>query len=326
MTQLIRVSVGTAGVLGLCRIRMLEAPTTAYLMLYHTGKCSAQCSFCAQALNSSTSSEYLSRVTWPAYSLEEVLSLLSKCSAFKRICIQTLVYSGMITDLSRIIMQVTRRVEVPVSVSINPSSIRDLKILREMGVERVGIGLDAASKEVFKRVKKPFSWDLTLRLIRNAAEIFGRGSVTCHLIYGLGDSDEDFLRTVHQLHEMGVYTSLFAFTPVKGAALERLPPPSPRSYRAIQLAHYLITCGLITIEDLVFDRGVLVDINVAPQTLKRVVESCKPFVTRGCPGCNRPFFNESPRGPIYNYPSLQWAKRDIKLIRLQLKQVLGGFS
>jgi biotin synthase len=26
------------------------------------------------------------------------------------------------------------------------------------------------------------------------------------------------------------------------------------------------------------------------------------FMTTGCPGCNRPFYNERPSGPFYNYP------------------------
>ena len=26
------------------------------------------------------------------------------------------------------------------------------------------------------------------------------------------------------------------------------------------------------------------------------------FQTVGCPGCNRPYYNERPSGPLYNYP------------------------
>jgi biotin synthase-related radical SAM superfamily protein len=26
------------------------------------------------------------------------------------------------------------------------------------------------------------------------------------------------------------------------------------------------------------------------------------FQTSGCPDCNRPFYNERPGGPMYNYP------------------------
>jgi biotin synthase-related radical SAM superfamily protein len=30
--------------------------------------------------------------------------------------------------------------------------------------------------------------------------------------------------------------------------------------------------------------------------------SADAFRTSGCPGCNRPFYNERATGPIYNYP------------------------
>jgi biotin synthase len=48
--------------------------------------------------------------------------------------------------------------------------------------------------------------------------------------------------------------------------------------------------------------GKIIDFGVDKQELKRIVESGKPFLTSGCPDCNRPFYNEKPSGPIYNYP------------------------
>ena len=35
------------------------------------------------------------------------------------------------------------------------------------------------------------------------------------------------------------------------------------------------------------------------------------FNTYGCEGCNRPFYNERPSGPIYNYP--ETPARDVVL-------------
>jgi biotin synthase len=32
------------------------------------------------------------------------------------------------------------------------------------------------------------------------------------------------------------------------------------------------------------------------------VTTGEPFQTSGCPNCNRPFYNEQPGGPMYNYP------------------------
>jgi biotin synthase len=48
--------------------------------------------------------------------------------------------------------------------------------------------------------------------------------------------------------------------------------------------------------------GRIVDFSVKKETLKSVVETGQPFLTSGCPDCNRPFYNEKPSGPLYNYP------------------------
>jgi len=52
MPDRVRVSVGTASVLGLLKYRLAVPPTTAYLMTYTEGSCLANCSFCSQATTS----------------------------------------------------------------------------------------------------------------------------------------------------------------------------------------------------------------------------------------------------------------------------------
>lgn len=49
-------------------------------------------------------------------------------------------------------------------------------------------------------------------------------------------------------------------------------------------------------------KGQITDFGVTKTLLKSAVESGTPFLTSGCPNCNRPFYNEKPSGPIYNYP------------------------
>jgi biotin synthase len=36
--------------------------------------------------------------------------------------------------------------------------------------------------------------------------------------------------------------------------------------------------------------------------LLEALKDGEAFRTTGCPGCNRPFYNERPSGPFYNYP------------------------
>ena len=71
----IRVSIGSASVLGLnVSIKLKDPPTTCYLMTYKKGHCSANCGYCPQARSSDSSTEKLSRVSWPIFLLKDVIS------------------------------------------------------------------------------------------------------------------------------------------------------------------------------------------------------------------------------------------------------------
>jgi biotin synthase len=113
---------------------------------------------------------------------------------------------------------------------------------------------------------------------------------------------------------------LFAFTPIKGTALASCQQPALDVYRRVQLARYLIVNGKVRAEDMRFDNeSRLVDFGVCKSLLISVVESGLPFLTSGCSDCNRPFYNEKPSGPLYNYPrsirsvEMKMIKRELKL-------------
>lgn len=81
----IRVSVGSAIVLGLNEsIKTQDLPTTCYLMTYIQGHCIANCGFCPQARDSDSSTEMLSRVSWPIFPFKEFLTKLSYLPPLKR--------------------------------------------------------------------------------------------------------------------------------------------------------------------------------------------------------------------------------------------------
>jgi biotin synthase-related radical SAM superfamily protein len=65
----------------------------------------------------------------------------------------------------------------------------------------------------------------------------------------------------------------------------------------------LILSGITRYEKMEFDEeGSLLSYGIDDQTLLQTIENGQPFVTSGCPHCNRPYYNEKPRGPIFNYP------------------------
>ncbi|MCW4004094.1 MAG: radical SAM protein [Candidatus Bathyarchaeota archaeon] len=320
----VRVSVGTAIVLGLLEGKMDAEPTTAYLMTHKTGKCSANCGFCPQARGSKSNTELLSRVTWPAFPTAKVLKALSVTSdkeKIKRVCIQALNYPSVFVHLVALVKEIKKHAAVPVSVSCQPLNKENMKLLAKAGVDRLGIALDAATKALFDKVKGKdaggtYSWESQFRLLNDANAVFGRGNVSTHLILGLGETEKEAVAIIQKCVDMSVLPALFAFTPVRGTAMEEKLPPPLESYRRVQLARHLIVNGKARVEDMRFnDEGTIICFGVTRQNLEAEIDSGLAFRTSGCPDCNRPFYNEKPSGPIYNYPTTLSRKETEKVKR-----------
>jgi biotin synthase len=211
---------------------------------------------------------------------------------------EILALSNKINSISRL----------PISISSQPLSKEQIQHLMNAGVDRIGISLDAATEELFKQIKGslvegPYVWEKHIEGLKNAVQILGKGRVTTHFIVGLGETDRELIDIIQRMVNMGVHPSLFAFTPIPGTNQEKRPQPSIRRYRRIQLAHYLITNGKAKCEDIIFNLdGNIVDFRLKQSLIRDAVKTGLPFMTSGCPGCNRPYYNERPGGPLYNYP------------------------
>ena len=325
--SLVRVSLGSAILLRLISGKMDAKPSTIYLLSYHTAKCSADCGFCSQARTSKSRSDLLSRVMWPEFPVEEVVKRLkaSGGAGIERVCIQVMNYPTALSETVSLVRRLHSEADIPISVSCQPLGLEQIKQLAESGVDRIGIPLDAPTKKLFERVKgKPYVWERQIKALKDAVKIMDRGRVSTHLIVGLGEKDKDVLRMVQWLVGIDVYPSLFAFTPIAGTRMEDQPQPSIERYRRIQLAHYLITNAKGRFEDMQFDRrGGLVGFGVDDVFLRKVINIGTAFMTSGCPGCNRPYYNERPGGPLFNYPRRPSGK---ELAEVEEQIMAGGRS
>ncbi len=327
----IRVSMGTAIVLGLLEGKLDAEPTTAYLMTYKYGKCAANCGFCPQARESKSNAELLSRVTWPCFPTAIVIPALverTKKKKIKRVCIQALNYPQVFSQLKALVERIRKRSVVPISVSCQPITDADIENLAGAGVSRIGIAIDAATETLFKNIKGKdaggfYKWDEQFRMLNKSISVFGKGNVSTHIIVGLGEAEREIAEIIQRCVDLGVLPALFAFTPVRGTALEKNSPPSLESYRRMQLARFLIVKGLGRFEQFCFDNeGTLISFGLTKEALNSVIERGEPFRTSGCLDCNRPFYNEKPSGPIYNYPrSLR--KSEVEEIKLQFESYLS---
>jgi len=178
----------------------------------------------------------------------------------------------------------------------------------DAGVQRISIPLDVATKEAFDRVKGvdvggPYRWERQWLLLNEAKRIFGKNRASTHLIVGLGETEKEMVAIIQKCVDMAILPGLFAFTPIRGTALENQAQPSIGKYRRIQTARHLILHRISRYEDMEFDKkGLITDFGISRERLAHIIRTGKPFVTSGCPNCNRPFYNEKPSGPIYNFP------------------------
>jgi biotin synthase len=62
----------------------------------------------------------------------------------------------------------------------------------------------------------------------------------------------------------------------------------------------------------------IIDFGVDKRTLSQIIQKSEAFQTTGCPNCNRPYYNEKPSGPIYNYPK-DLTEKEFSLIKHQLE-------
>ncbi len=307
----IRVSVGSAIVLGLLKGILDAPPTTIYMLTYHEGKCLANCSFCPQARSSTSRADMLARVTWPLFQMEEVIPRI--CSSaqkgeIKRVCLQAINYPEVFRDVLHVTEVIHSQCNVPISLSCQPLSKPQMRELMRAGADRISIALDAATEYIFDIVKgssthSPYNWSRHNLALKRAVEVFGKHQVSTHLVVGLGETEREIIETIQRCINLGVLPSLFSFTPISGTKLQEQHQPSLETYRRVQIARYLIVHKRTRYEEMRFDaEGRILYFGLDKRQLRNTVLEGKPFQTSGCPGCNRPYYNERPGGPMYNYP------------------------
>jgi biotin synthase len=225
--------------------------------------------------------------------------------------------------IEALVKEIKKEQEISVSVSCQPLITQNIQLLKNAGVDRIGIALDAATEAIFCKVKgvevgSVYNWSQEFSLLDEALSIFGVGRVSTHLIVGLGETERDVVCFIQRCVDMGVLPALFAFTPVRGTVLESQPQPYIVVYRRLQLVQYLFVQGVTCLDRVRFDvEGRIVSFGVDRAVLEGIVDSGVPFQTSGCLDCNRPFYNERPSGPLYNYPR-ELSVEEVEEIKRQL--------
>jgi len=319
------------------RFRRNAVPTGLNLLLTYPDGCVGRCGFCGLSQQRLIAPERRTfiRVDWPTVAVDDVIARLNRNGGqLRRVCVGMITHPRAFEDAKTVAERFHEQASAPISVLVAPTLIQDLSRLaelRDVGVDRVGIAIDAATETLFERwrgpgVKGPHRWAHYWAALEQSVRIFGEYKAGVHLIVGLGETEQEMVAAIQRAHDLGAHTHLFSFFPEPGTPMEGQSQPSIGHYRRVQLARYIINSNLGRYEDMTFNAAQqLVGFGVPTQELVRYGE---PFMTSGCPGpdgrvaCNRPFGNERPGQPMRNYP-FPPEPEDVALIRYQLSEYEG---
>jgi len=299
--------------------------------------CYANCAYCGLARERPGSPEdnTFIRVGWPLYSMDvltEQLKILENKKEVGRVCISQVQDSRANDDLISMVKQIHESVpNVPIAGLVNATTLSDEMMyqLKELGVDILGFGLDAANKEIFdktrgKAAKGPHDWEQHWQIIRKAREIFGEYKVNCHIIVGLGENDYDLVNIFFRLKAESIFAFLFSFNAEPNSEMQNVERQPIKRHRRIQLVKYLIENNLISLGQIRFDDNDCVQsLDIDENLLDEVINRGTPFMTNGCPDrhdvmtCNRPFGSYRPGEEFRDYPFLP-DENDLVKIKEQL--------
>jgi lipoyl synthase len=296
---MIRLSAGTAACLGLASAKMDFYPTTAYLL--SGDSCRMSCSFCPRGSGGNEALTRLGRISWPEYPWADVERVIGTAEekGISRICLQSVRHADGIRPLLQSIEKLKALTTLPLSLSAWIMDEDEAAMLIAAGVERISVSLDVVNAEAFEKIKGGSLKSRLDLLLQCARTLPGR--ISTHIICGLGESEAEALSMIDRLIEAGVTVALFAFVPLKGTKMEKAEPPPLDAYRRIQAGYYLLNKKLAPFSGFCFENGRLVSFGLPAEDLPEILASGEAFQTSGCPGCNRPYYNERPGRTIYNY-------------------------
>ena len=297
--------------------------------------CTANCGYCGLAREriGRYAEKSFIHVEWPILALDDVIERMEpRRNVIRRVCISMITNRQSVEDTLRIARRIRSRSDIPLSLLVSPTVLREEHLLqfKEAGADKIGIAIDAATQEIFEKwrgkgVRGPHRWSRYFEFFEKALGQFGERNVGAHFIVGLGETEEEMLRSIDRIRKMGGVSHLFSFFPERGSAMAQWLPAPMDQYRRIQLARYLIDEEGLDFSRMKFDSGGrLIDFGTSRDHLETVIASGEPFRTSGCKdnlgqtACNRPFGN-SPPDPeqLRNYP-FPLDKEDIERVKKQL--------
>lgn len=291
------------------------------LLLNYDDGCRSDCSYCGLARTRPGSYEDKSfiRVEWPLVETDLVVERMAHHQQdLTRLCISMVTHPFAYRDTCDITERIRRQVRTPLSILVAPPTLnrRRIEEFHRIGVDMIGVGLDAATEELFRshRTDVPaggagLSWEKYWSVVADAREVFGPWKVNCHVLVGLGESDHHLAQLFFRLRDQEIFSYLFCFNPEPDSRLGAAPKSELKRWRRIQLLKHLIEAEGLRPQDLSFaDDGSLARLRAPRDKVEVALGEGVAFMTNGCPGekgepgCTRPYGSYRPSEQFRDFP------------------------
>jgi len=302
--------------------------------------CAANCSYCGLARERPGAAEdnTFIRVSWPLFPTDLVAQKIAEREqelplGVGRVCIAQVHDGRAYRDLIDMTERVRKAApDVPVSALVSAGLLDEEKLaaIKEAGADIIGIGLDAASEEVFedtrgRSVRGPHDWAQHWEIARIARRMYGPYKVNFHAVVGLGETDQELVELFFDLHAEQIAAYLFSFNPEPGTGMEDAERAPIHRLRRIQLVKHLIEKKGLARAAIAFDAaGNIARLDAPGYDVHEVTMSGIPFMTDGCPdrqgemSCNRPYGSYRPGEEYRDYP-FQPSESDLDTVRAQMQ-------
>jgi biotin synthase-related radical SAM superfamily protein len=191
---------------------LYHCPKQLFFNLYEF--CSLDCKFCPLPINSMHTGD----------SLKKILKYLDRIKVHEIEGIGFTAgipanHSGKIVsqEMAKIVRKIREKIgnKVPIGVSPLHPSEEDLIELKDSGVNEVRINIETPNRDLAHRIMIGKDPELTLKSIKYAIDIFGRGKVSSNIILGIGETDDDVIYGVEELAKIGAIATLYPYDPVQ---------------------------------------------------------------------------------------------------------------
>lgn len=195
---------------------LVHAPEQLFLGLYEY--CDTKCKFCPLTY----------RKERVHYSLDDIFKDISENSnkKFSNVGITTAIPPNMTKEevgdeLAFVISKIVEKIgtDIPLGVSTKCPTMETLEKLQSAGANEIRLNIEIYNPELAYKLMPNKRIDDILGSIENACKVFGKGKVSSNMILGIGESDDDIIKGIDVLAQMGAIATLYPYDPIENVEL-----------------------------------------------------------------------------------------------------------